>query len=392
MASGVTYEGGFIVGGSPGAKLTPNFRLREFSDRSGRVHIHRELVSSLQVLRSAYEEPIEIVSQKPSGALGRNRRGLFAWIRGTDGPRLRAEAKALVRSGWLNKATARDGQIFVEVHEPGRIPPVPARRAFAFALTVTATFETGGLRPFEAVTGNFDKAGMSFGPIQSNFGSGTLQELFRDFRSASESRLRACFGGGADYEEWLRVLESSREKQIAWADARSIGSNKARVAQPWRRYLENVGRQKKFQDIMVAQAYTGYGSAMVKSVNWLAGVAPIPVRHNACLASLFDLCVQQGGLDKAHRQIRRRVEQEQPRDEFDLVRIAVTERGKRANERWRADCVSRRLTILDLEPVSVTESGFSATRRNLNLYLIRDAKVRGLESYLVSNRGKPGVG
>jgi hypothetical protein len=344
------------------------------------------------MLRSAYERPIKIASQRSSGALGRNKPGFFAWVRGKESESLLTEAKALVQAGFFKKATARNDRLFVEVHQPGQIPPIPARRAFGYALTVTATFETGGLRPFEAVTGNFDKAGISFGPIQSNLKSGTLQELFRGFRAASETRVRACFGGGADYQEWLRVLDSGRDKQIAWADARSIGSNKARLAQPWRGYFESVGREKKFQDIMVAQAYTKYGAAMVKAVNWLSGVVPVRIRHNACLAALFDLCVQQGSLDKAHSQIRRRIALEQPGDEFELVRIAVTERGKRANERWRADCISRRLTILELEPISVRESGFSSTRGNLNLYLIRDARVQGLETYLVSNRGKSGVG
>jgi hypothetical protein len=53
---------------------------------------------------------------------------------------------------------------------------------------VTAAFETAG-DPFQQVTGNFDKAGLSFGPLQMNFGTGTLQELFRRFAARDNSQL-----------------------------------------------------------------------------------------------------------------------------------------------------------------------------------------------------------
>jgi hypothetical protein len=390
MAS-VQYEDGFIIGGPKRAKLTPNFSLGEFASR-GIVPVHQELVGALQRLRTAQGGPIKILRAPASGGPGPAKAGLFAFVQADDQERLVSGARALVKEGVLAKAGVRGGRLCVEVHRPGEAPPVSARPAFGHALTVTATFETGGLAPFETVTGNFDGAGMSFGPIQSNFTSGTLQDLFREFIATDKRRVRACFGDGDDYAELLRVLGSSRAKQIAWADSKSIGARKAKVAQPWRGYFQAVGREPKFQAIMVAQAYNHYGRAVIKALNWLAGVSSIPVRNFSCLAALFDLCVQQGSLDRAHKQIRARVAEEQPKDEHELVRIAVTERGRRANQRWRADCVSRRLSILERRPVTVRESGRIATRRNLNLYLLRDTKVRGLESYLVGNPGRREVG
>lgn len=387
--AGVRYEDGFVVGGPSRAKLTPNFSLSEFASR-GVVPVHLELVGALQRLRSAQGGPIKILRAPASGAPGQAKAGRFAFVQADDHARLASGARALVKEGVLEKARVRAGQLCVEVHQPGEAPPVAARPAFSQALTVTATFETGGLAPFETVTGNFDEAGMSFGPIQSNFKSGTLQELFREFIASDARKVRACFGD--DYAEWERVLGSSRAKQIAWADSKSIGARKARIAQPWRGHMQEIGREEKFQAIMVAQAYQHYGGAVIKALNWLSGVTPVRVRGFSCLAALFDMCVQQGSLDKAHTRIRQRVQAEQPKDEHDLVRIAVTERGRKARERWRADCVSRRLSILERRPVRVSESGRTATRGNLNLYLLRDTNVRGLESYLVGNPGHREVG
>ena len=64
------------------------------------------------------------------------------------------------------------------------------------------------------------------------------------------------------------------------------------------------------------------------------------------------------------------------------MRVAVVERGATATERWRADCISRRLSILDRHPVRVTHSGRTATRTNRNLYLLRSVRVTGVATAL----------
>jgi hypothetical protein len=94
--------------------------------------------------------------------------------------------------------------------------------------------------------------------------------------------------------------------------------------------------------------------------------------------------VQQGSLRKAHEAVRRRVAREQPADEFALTRIAVEERAKKASKRWRADCLSRRLCILERQPVSVSLDGHRSRRSNVSAYLLRNSRVRGLEDYLAA--------
>ena len=389
----ITYDAdGYITGGKSAARVTPNFQLRELARSDGSVFVHRDLVRSLQLLRTNYGAPVRVAGHNAAGGLGSGKRGLFLWLSADDMDALEKHATKLLRDNSLSAVQPKGNRLYVESHEPGHLPAVSARPAFAQALTVTATYETGGNFPFQTVTGNFDGAGISFGPIQSNLKSGTLQQLFREFQQENPRLLRQCFDNKDHFDEWNELLGKSRAAQIAWADERSVGSRKARVAQPWRGYFETIGSKKPFQEIMTRQAYRDYGSAMVKAVTWLSGVVPIRIRSFPCLAALFDLCVQQGSLDKAHSQIRRRIEREKPNDEFELVRIAVEERGKKANKRWRADCISRRLGILERHPVRVSESGQTSTRNNANLILIRDSNVRGLENYLVTARGNREVG
>jgi hypothetical protein len=193
--------------------------------------------------------------------------------------------------------------------------------------------------------------------------------------------LRRCFG--PDYDEWQQVLKLSRQKQVDWADRLSTGSRKAGFQQPWKSHLQAVGQTAKFQKEMHRYAYDVYGRKLIVALSWLSGLSPIRINNFRCLAALYDLCVQQGSLDKAHAAIRRRVTRDKPQNQFELLRIAVEERGRKANTRWRADAISRRLTILDRTPVKVYESGQTASRDNRMLFLLRNAPVKKVERYLL---------
>ena len=368
MVWSVNWDGGFVVGGSGGRRLTPNFRLREFSHADGSVRVHRELVSALQLLRNRFGKGISVKEVSDDG--------LGAAIAGSPIDGLLAAADALEEHHLFEEAV-RDGDLVrVRIPDPAELPPIGLEQALETAFSVTSGYETSGDK-FQQVTGNFDGAGLSFGPAQVNFKTGTLEPLFEKFRQADEPALRACFDG-EDYDEWNEVLAlgSWREK-VAWADARSTGSRKADIAQPWKGYLQAVGRVGKFRAIMVEEILRKYGRRLLRDVQWLSTIKPeIRIDHLRCLCSLYDVAIQQGGLKKAESEIRARVERDNPRDQFDLVRIAVEERGKRANQRWRADCISRRVGILDGVPRNVTESGHTSQRGNISFYMLRDVRVR----------------
>ncbi len=380
MASGLKYDDDYLIGGPARARVTPNFQLSEYARADGTVRVHRELLAAVQRVREELGTGVSIAGVVPRGGLGAGIEGRFVWLKAADPAALADAARRVARDGWLARVEPRGEQVYVEMYDPSKLPALAAERALDLAIAVTAAFETSG-DPYLQVTGNFDGAGLSFGPLQVNLGTGTLQELFRRFAARDEATLRACFG--ALWDEWQRMLRlPSRAAQVRWADALSRGPRKAAFDPAWTKALQAVGRQPVFRAEWLRYAYDTYGRKLVVALAWLKGVRPIPIRNFRCLAALYDLCVQQGSLDKAHAAIRRRIERENPQDEFALTRIAVEERGRTANAQWRADCISRRLCILEREPVRVIESGQSAQRDNPQLHLLRNAPVHQMERWL----------
>lgn len=381
MAKGLKYDNGYVIGGPARVKVSPDFALSEYAGADGSVRVHRELVASVQLLRDRLGMPLKIAGVAPADGLGEGLQGRFVWLSAKNSVALEAAARHLMREDEFARVEARGERLYAEIPDPEHLPALPAARAMDRAIAITAGFETSG-DPYLQVTGNFDGAGLSFGPLQVNFKTGTLQELFRRFRARDEDHLRACFG--ALWAEWERVLRMpSRVQQVAWADAHSRGARKADFDPGWKAALQRVGCEPAFREETMRYAYDTYGRKLIVALSWLHGLKPMRIGNFRCLAALYDLCVQQGSLNRAHDAIRRRVDREAPQDEFQLTRIAVEERGRAADPRWRADCISRRLCILERDPVRVVESGQTAERDNPNLYLLRNAPVSQMERYLL---------
>jgi hypothetical protein len=291
---------------------------------------------------------------------------------------LLAAAEGVKAHRLFDQVKEQGDEVHVRIPNPDRLPEIELAQALETAFSVTSGFETSGDR-FQQVTGNFDGAGISFGPVQWNFKSKTLAPLFGKFKEADESALRACFTDEIDYEEWLKVLDLTVEQQIKWANDISTGRNRQDVVQPWKGYLQAVGRVQKFRAIMVEQALRKYGARLLEAVKYLQDLKPgVEIDHLRCLCSLYDLVIQQGSLNKARQAIERRVKQENPQDQFQLVGIAVEERGRKADTPWQADCVSRRLGILHGIPETVE----GHQRANLYFYMLRDVRIRGAQELM----------
>jgi len=374
MIWSVTWDGEFVVGGDDNRRLTPNYRLKEFKNPSGTVRVHRELVSALQMLRERHGKTLRIESTDADG--------LGARVAADSMTDLLRAADS-VRAHHLFKDVVQEGDVLhVTIPDPDNLPEIGLEQALESAFSVTSSFETSGDR-FQQITGNFDGAGLSFGPAQWNFKSGTLVPLFQAFEKADSSALRQCFSDPIDYEEWHHVLDQPVNAQIEWANGISTGRGKQEVAEPWRGYFQAVGRVRRFRAIMVEQALQTYGARLQAALDYLHGLVPgIRINHLRCVCSLYDLVIQQGGLDKAHAEIEKRVRQEPPPDQFALVRIAVEERGKKAAPEWRADCISRRVGILNGVPVTVE----GHQRANLSFFLLRNVRIRPTPPEEVSAR------
>jgi hypothetical protein len=170
-----------------------------------------------------------------------------------------------------------------------RIPPIEQLssidldQALETAFSVTSAFETAGDK-FQQVTGNFDGAGMSFGPAQVNFGTGTLVPLFRKFQSADEAALRNCFSDADDYDDWLRVMALPAASQVAWANSVTTGRGGHDVVEPWKGYFQAVGRVGRFREIMVETILHDYGARTARAINALQRLRP-DIRSTTSAAS-----------------------------------------------------------------------------------------------------------
>jgi hypothetical protein len=360
----VDWEGGFVVNGDGSRRLTPSFRLKEFKRPDGTVRVHRELVSSLQLLRDRFDKSVSVRRTEADG--------LSAVVSGEPLAELLHTAAAMRERGLFESVAAHDDGVRVRIPAPGNLPPIDLEQALETAFLVTSAFETAGDK-FQQVTGNFDGAGLSFGPAQVNFGSGTLIPLFRKFKAADDSALRSCFTDEDDYDDWLRVMDLPIAEQVAWANSVSAGRGGHDVVEPWRSYFRAVGRVDLYREIMVESVLTDYGGKMARALRALQRLKPeLGIDHLRCICSLYDLVVQQGSLDTAWSAIQERVRRENPPDQFRLTQLAVEERGRKAAPQWRADAVSRRVGILKGVPETVGDR----QRANINFYMLRDVRVK----------------
>jgi hypothetical protein len=360
----VDWDQAFVVGGDGNRRLTPSFRLKEFRRPDGSVRVHRELVSALQLLRDRYGKAVSVGSTDPDG--------LGAVVAADSIDDLLRSATAVTERRLFDRVDRQADGVHVRM-DRGNRPAIDLAEALETAFSVTAAFETAGDK-FQQITGNFDGAGLSFGPAQVNFGTGTLVPLFRAFIAADEPALHACFGDEDDYDDWRRVIELPATEQIKWANTITAGRGGHDVIEPWRSYFQAVGRVNVFRELMVTMILRDYGGRMARAIRALQRLRPdIQIDHLRCMCSLYDLVVQQGSLDKAWDAIEERVRRENPADQFALTHIAVEERGRKAAQQWQADAISRRLGILRGVPETVDDR----QRANINFYMLRDVHVDG---------------
>ena len=212
--------------------------------------------------------------------------------------------------------------LHVRIPAPDRLPLLGLDEALETAFSVTAAFETAGDK-FQQITGNFDGAGLSFGPAQVNFGSATLTPgSSRQFLAADRAAPRRD-----------RAVEEL--------------------------FPGSPGRVPRFREIMVETILRDYGGRAARAI---AIAARPETRHCHRPPTLLLRALRSGRaarrspFDKAWEAIAARVAAERPSDQFALVAIAVEERGRKALPQWQADAVSRRLGILNGVPHTVDRS------------------------------------
>lgn len=245
-----------------------------------------------------------------------------------------------------------------------------------YSLRITTFFEGGKTLNYQALAGDGDGQGTSFGLIQWNFGQNTLGPLLKKMLAQNPKAFAACFGPDADYDTLKKALDSNNQaNQLKWA-RQLLKNNKA----AWSAAFNAIGAVAEFNRIQREQAAAKYHPKVTKALDTLRGIrsdlmSSVEFRS---YAALFDLCVQQGALQGV-QDIKEQVKKEKPGTQLDLLKIAVVVTGKKAtghvirNHKSISvvtDCISRRMGILTGDAYESTENKVTTKRFNPNYVLI----------------------
>ncbi|MBN6070206.1 hypothetical protein HYE53_03645 [Aggregatibacter actinomycetemcomitans] len=245
---------------------------------------------------------------------------------------------------------------------------IPFKQAREIALQVSGGFE-GKTPRYDTLADNFDGAGMSWGIIQFNFGQDTLGPLLRKMRAKNLTAFNSAFSNHKDLESLNEALDSGKINQINWAKNMQLPANRSR----WREIFNNLAKIDEFNDIQL-EAVKPYDDQAVRIIKWMRGLYPDLMKQAELktFVALHDLAIQQGSIDKARNNILAKCNSNPPKTQDEFIRIIVTERGAVASAEWRADSISRRLGILNKKATTVTHSGKTSTRTNINFNLIEN--------------------
>jgi hypothetical protein len=152
------------------------------------------------------------------------------------------------------------------------------------ALQITSLFETGKPLDFGGLAGNFDGCGISFGLLQWNIKSGSLQPLLKDFIRLSPAGFVTIFGDDSkSFKE--AVLKNYPKAQLQFAI--SINDTKNRIVEPWKTYFTKLGADPDMQVIQIKYAR----ARMNIAVKYMAKFG---FKSERALALIFDIVTQHG--------------------------------------------------------------------------------------------------
>lgn len=245
---------------------------------------------------------------------------------------------------------------------------ISLKEAKEIAIKVTGAYEGKG---FSELSGNFDKMGMSWGVFQWNFGQGTLAPLLKTMQQANLSEFNSCFSNKEDLDSLNKALNGSIEEQKEWAINMQQKYNTR-----WKSIFNNLANVKEFQQVQIDYSEKRIEYAK-KIISWMRKQKPELMKkiELVTFVALVDLAVQQNSIDIAISQITNKLKNENPASQQEFLKIVVYERGATANEIWRADAISRRMGIINKKETTITHSGKTVTKTNINFNLIKEGFI-----------------
>ena len=176
----------------------------------------------------------------------------------------------------------------------------PLSKAKEIALLVSSGYEGKSKLDYEALAGNFDGQGMSFGVIQWNFGQGTLGPVLLEMRAADQAKFDGCFGTNMNFQALINSLNAGKLlAQMSWASGVIANNNSG-----WKSAFKKIGEVEALQKIQLNHAakYNNNVTSCIKLMRELAPQLMVKIQLRIYCA-LYDLCVQQNNLSKAEELI-----------------------------------------------------------------------------------------
>ncbi len=207
---------------------------------------------------------------------------------------------------------------------------------FARILACIAQIETSLKAPkcYGRIAGNFDGMGISYGTLQFNLGTGTLQPLLKEFIVKNSTSFNTIFGTHA--QELKNVLDKPTAEQLKWSS--TIQNSKFTINPDWKLQFEALGLTPEMQSIQVSAAKNKY---FKPAVSWMKEYG---LKSERGCALLCDISVQNGSISSKVKSII--LSQIKPSDdEVTRMTIIANRRAEAANPRWIEDVRSRKLTF-----------------------------------------------
>ncbi|XZF75645.1 LysM peptidoglycan-binding domain-containing protein [Bacillus sp. AL-1R] len=234
-----------------------------------------------------------------------------------------------------------------QTNSPVKLPASESVKKMA--LEITSWYETASSEAdaFGATSGNFDGAGLSFGALQENFGTETLQPIMKNmFKNHNDVVLKAFNGDMNSYNTFKDVvMNKTTKEQVAWGDSISDPNNKYKVVEPWKTYFKNLGTSKECIDeqINASKWYFDQAEKYYKTFGlW----------SKRGYALMFDIFVQSGAIsDKTKNLILEDFKKIDTKNmtkeqiETKKMNMIVNRRAADVNEQWRETWKSRKSVI-----------------------------------------------
>lgn len=211
-------------------------------------------------------------------------------------------------------------------------------------VSLTAAFEHGESTPaecFETIAGDFDGQVLSFGILQWNLGSCSLQPLLRAFRERDPQRFQHIMQDGARFME--RLLAAPCDEGVRLA-RQELLTRRGQVREHWLARFRALGRTQVFQEVQL-QFLLPY----VRKAYRLA--EEFGFHSERAIALFFDIVIQNGSIPTSVRTQYEQDLQEAERhlgrtlSEVDRMELLARRQAEAANPKWVDTVRKRKITI-----------------------------------------------